>query len=96
VEPHDRTGSGTRPGDQPGPPAARPSQWPEAHDDAINVHGTHLRIVERLVGRKVKVRFMHPQTFGFMAFNSGDEIEFVRSDSLATYGANRVSASLTG
>jgi len=52
--------------------------------------------VERLAGRKVKVRFMHPQTFGFMAFNSGDEIEFVRSDSLATYGANRVSASLTG
>lgn len=61
-----------------------------AHDDAINIHGTHLRVVERLPGRQIKVRFIHRQTFGFMAFNSGDEIEFVHSDTLATYGANRV------
>ncbi len=63
-----------------------------AHDDAINIHGTHLRVVERLPGLQVKVRFMHPQTFGFLAFNAGDEIEFVHSDSLATYGPNRVTA----
>ena len=61
-----------------------------AHDDAINIHGTHLRVVERLPGRQVKVRFMHGQTFGFLAFNPGDEIEFVHWDSLATYGPNRV------
>jgi hypothetical protein len=61
-----------------------------AHDDAINIHGTYLRVVERLPGRQVKVRFMHPQTFGFLAFNPGDEIEFVHEDSLATYGPNRV------
>jgi len=61
-----------------------------AHDDAINVHGTYLRVVERLPGKQVKVRFMHPQTFGFMAFNPGDEIEFVHSDTLAIYSANRV------
>jgi len=61
-----------------------------AHDDAINIHGTHLRVVERLPGRQVRVRFMHPQTFGFLAFHPGDEIEFVHSDSLATYGPNRI------
>ena len=61
-----------------------------AHDDAINIHGTHLRVVERLSDRQIKVRFMHAQTFGFMAFNPGDEIEFVRWDSLMTYGPNRV------
>lgn len=61
-----------------------------AHDDAINVHGTYLQVVERLPAKQVKVRFMHPQTFGFMAFNPGDEIEFVHSDTLAIYGANRV------
>jgi len=63
-----------------------------AHDDAINIHGTHLRVVERLSDIQLKVRFMHAQTFGFMAFNPGDEIEFVRWDSLKPYGANRVVA----
>jgi len=61
-----------------------------AHDDAINIHGTHLRVVERVSDKQIKVRFMHPQTFGFMAFNPGDEIEFVRWDSLKTYGPNRI------
>gem|GEM_PF-83011 len=61
-----------------------------AHDDAINVHGTYLRVVERLPGNQIKVRFMHPQTFGFAAFQSGDEVEFVRWDSMAAYGTNRV------
>jgi hypothetical protein len=61
-----------------------------AHDDAINVHGTYLRVVERLPGRQVKVRFRHPQTFGFPAFHPGDEVKFVHWDSMASYGPNRV------
>jgi hypothetical protein len=61
-----------------------------AHDDAVNIHGTYLRVVERLPDRQVKVRFMHPQTYGFLAFHTGDEIEFVRWNSLANYGPNRV------
>lgn len=60
------------------------------HDDAINIHGTYLRVVEQLSDTKIKVRFMHNQTFGFMAFNPGDEIEFVRWDSLKTFGPNTV------
>ena len=62
-----------------------------AHDDAINIHGTHLRVVESdPAGRRIKVRFMHDQTFGFQAFFAGDEIEFVRWDNLETYAPNRV------
>ena len=61
-----------------------------AHDDAINIHGTHLRVVECLSDRRIKVRFMHAQTFGFMAFNPGDQITFVHWDSLECYGANQV------
>jgi hypothetical protein len=60
------------------------------HDDPINVHGTHLRVVERLPDNQIKVRFMHEQTFGFLAFNPGDEVDFVRQKTLATYGTNRV------
>jgi hypothetical protein len=62
-----------------------------AHDDAINIHGTHLRIVETAPDRReVKVRFIHDQTFGFPAFLPGDDVEFVRWDSLATFRPNRV------
>lgn len=61
-----------------------------AHDDAINIHGTHLQVVDRVSDKQIKVRFVHPQTFGFMAFNAGDDIEFVRWDSLKTYGPNKV------
>jgi len=63
-----------------------------AHDDAINIHGTHLRVIECLSDRQIKLRFMHAQTFGFMAFNPGDDIEFVAWDSLRPYASNRVTA----
>ncbi|MNO20021.1 Alpha-1,3-galactosidase A [compost metagenome] len=66
------------------------SRFAGSHDDVVNVHGTYLRIVEQISANKVKVRFMHPQTYGFLAFYPGDEIEFVRSGALTTYAANEV------
>lgn len=59
-------------------------------DDAINIHGTHLQVQERVSEMQVKVRFMHEQTYGFMAFNPGDEVLFTRWDSLENYGPNRL------
>lgn len=53
-----------------------------AHDDAINIHGTHLKIVEYLGNRSIKVRFMHHQTYGFNAFQKGDIIEIVNAETL--------------
>lgn len=61
-----------------------------AHDDAVNVHGTHLRIEQQLGDHQIKVRFMHGQTYGFMAFNPSDTIEFFRWDTLGAFGKNRV------
>jgi hypothetical protein len=63
-----------------------------AHDDAMNVHGTYLKIAGVVGDRQVKARFMHRQTYGFQAFYPGDEIEFVRGASLETFAANRVTA----
>ncbi len=63
-----------------------------AHDDAMNVHGTYLKIVAALNDREIRVKFMHRQTYGFPAFHAGDEIEFVRGETLATFGANRVTS----
>lgn len=57
-----------------------------AHDDAMNVHGTHLRIVAQPAANQIRVRFMHAQTWGFQAFQNGDEIEFVKPGTLLSYG----------
>lgn len=61
-----------------------------ANDDPINIHGTHLRIVETLPPNKVKVRFMHGQTYDIRAFRKGDKVEFVRYKTLLPYAANKV------
>jgi hypothetical protein len=61
-----------------------------ANDDAINVHGTYLRIVETPSTKQIKVRFMHNQTYGFDAFTAGDSIAFIHSENLLQYGSNVV------
>ena len=53
-----------------------------AHDDPINVHSTHLQVVEYLSDRKVKLGFIHPQTFGFHVFFPGDKVAFINSNTL--------------
>lgn len=62
-----------------------------ANDDAVNVHGTHLRIVDSISKHKIKVRFMHHQTYGFDAFIVGDSIEFIRAKTLLPYSENKIS-----
>lgn len=62
-----------------------------AQDDYVNVHGTHLRIVEKDdSGKTVVVRFMHSESWGFQAFEVGDELEFIRWDTLIPYGKTSV------
>jgi hypothetical protein len=64
-----------------------------ANDDAINVHGTHLRIIERPAENKITVRFMHNQTYGFTAFLPGDSIDLVHAETLNPYSDNIVVSS---
>ena len=61
-----------------------------AHDDYINVHGTHLRIVEKHNERSITVRFMHAESWGFQAFEIGDELEFIKWDTLIPYAKTKV------
>ncbi len=60
-----------------------------AHDDYVNVHGTHLRIVE-VKDKSITVRFMHPESWGFQAFEAGDELEFIKWDTLIPYATATV------
>lgn len=57
-----------------------------AHDDPINVHGTHLRVVGQPSADKLTVRFMHGQTRGFDAFNAGDTVALVNDATLLPVG----------
>lgn len=62
-----------------------------AHDDYVNVHGTHLRVVRKNKrNNTITVRFMHHESWGFQAFQKGDVLEFIRWDTLIPYAKTRV------
>ena len=62
-----------------------------AHDDYVNVHGTHLRVVRKNKrNNTITVRFMHHESWGFQAFQKGDKLEFIRWDTLIPYAKTRV------
>ena len=58
------------------------SRFEGAQDDPINIHGTHLKVMDYPASNQVRVRFMHNQSFGFEAFFKGDEVELVQVNSL--------------
>lgn len=49
-------------------------------DDAINVHGTYLRITKRVDDHTIQARYMHPQAWGFKWAEEGDQVQFVESE----------------
>lgn len=61
-----------------------------AQDDPINVHGTHLRITAAPGAQTLRLRFMHPQSYGFDAFFAGDTVAFVRASTMERYARARV------
>ena len=64
-----------------------------AQDDYVNVHGTHLRVIERDdTDTSILVRFMHAESWGFQAFSVGDRLEWIRWDTLIPYGETVVTA----
>lgn len=60
------------------------------HDDPINIHGTHLRIVKQLAGHRVVLRFMHHQTYGIQAYEKGDTVDFISAKTLLPYASSVV------
>jgi Right handed beta helix region len=57
-------------------------------DDAVNCHGTFLRIMEKPSDNQLLMRFMHEQTYGFAAFTPGDEVAVICSSNLREYADN--------
>lgn len=62
-------------------------------DDAINVHGTYLKVVKRVDDRTLVGRYMHNQAWGFEWGCIGDEVQFVRSNTMELIGeTNRIAS----
>ena len=55
-------------------------------DDAINVHGTYLKVVKRVDARTLVGRYMHGQSWGFEWGCPGDEVQFIRSNTMDLVG----------
>lgn len=55
-------------------------------DDATNVHGTYLKVVKRVDDRTLVGRYMHGQSWGFEWGCPGDEVQFIRSNTMELVG----------
>ncbi|MBV5312734.1 MAG: right-handed parallel beta-helix repeat-containing protein [Prolixibacteraceae bacterium] len=55
-------------------------------DDPINVHGTSVKIMEKIGDRKLKCRFMHEQSTGMIWGHIGDTIGYLENSSMQTLG----------
>lgn len=55
-------------------------------DDAINVHGTYLRVTKRVNDNTFQAKYMHPQAWGFLWGEIGDSVQFVESEKMELVG----------
>ncbi|SHJ61738.1 hypothetical protein SAMN04487911_12740 [Arenibacter nanhaiticus] len=51
-------------------------------DDAINIHGTYLKIMEKIDSKTVVAKYMHGQAYGFDWGYKGDAVQFVKSKTM--------------
>ena len=64
-------------------------------DDPINIHGTSVRIEEKLADNKLKCRFVHHQSVGMLWARPGEQVSFLESSSLRTMALGTVDAYLS-
>ena len=55
-------------------------------DDAINVHGTYLKVIKILDNQTLIARYMHDQSWGFDWGFPGDEVQFIASKTMELIG----------
>lgn len=60
-------------------------------DDAINVHGTYLKVKQRIDDKTLIGEYMHKQSFGFAWGYAGDVVQFIDSKTMELIGnENRI------
>ena len=63
-------------------------------DDAINVHGTYLKVIKRVDDHTLIGRYMHDQSWGFEWGRPGDDVQFVRSETMELIGEQNQSTAI--
>ena len=62
-------------------------------DDAINVHGTYLKVMRRIDDKTLQAAYMHKQAYGFEWGFKGDSIQFIDSKTMEAFDQkNRISS----
>lgn len=64
-------------------------------DDAINVHGTYLKVVGRTDSRTLRARYMHGQSYGFLWGQPGDSVQPIDAPTMENYGPRLCIESIT-
>ncbi|MBC8984985.1 alpha-1,3-galactosidase B [Pedobacter sp. N36a] len=64
-------------------------------DDAINIHGTYLKMMKRLDDHTLIGRYMEGQSFGFDWGNVQDTVQFIQSKTMDLWDAKNTIASIT-
>lgn len=64
-------------------------------DDAINVHGTYLKMIKKLDDRTVIARYMHGQSYGFDWGNIQDTVQFIQSKTMDLWDAKNTISAIT-
>lgn len=64
-------------------------------DDAINVHGTYLKVVGRSGSRTLRARYMHGQSYGFRWGEPGDTVQPVNAPVMERFGSPLVIQSIS-
>lgn len=63
-------------------------------DDAINVHGTYLKVQQRIDDKTLEGEYMHPQSYGFDWGFVGDTVQFIDSKTMELIGTKNKIASI--
>lgn len=64
-------------------------------DDAINVHGTYLKITKQIDSHTVEAQYMHPQSYGFQWGRVGDSIQFISASTMEIIANENTIKSIT-
>lgn len=64
-------------------------------DDAINIHGTYLKVVKKIDSKTVIGHYMHGQSYGFDWGYEKDSVQFIQSKIMELWDAKNTIASIT-
>lgn len=63
-------------------------------DDAINIHGTYLKVLKKVDNNTIIARYMHDQAYGFDWGYKGDSVQFIQSKTMELWDSKNTIKSI--